>query len=64
MEALLTHGEGLLVPERMICSPTVAVFPAPIRSFPVMPVSTMIGLFWSTLPLRSCACPIMPAPCL
>ena len=28
MEALLTHGEGLLVPERMICSPTVGVFRA------------------------------------
>jgi [acyl-carrier-protein] S-malonyltransferase len=26
MEALLTHGEGLLVPERMIISPTVGVF--------------------------------------
>lgn len=26
MEALLTHGEGLLVPERMIISPSVGVF--------------------------------------
>ena len=26
MEALLTHGEGLLVPERMIVSPSVGVF--------------------------------------
>ena len=26
MEALLTHGEGLLVPERMIISPNVGVF--------------------------------------
>src|SRR5437868_3528838 len=26
MEALLTHGEGLLVPERMIVAPSVGVF--------------------------------------
>ncbi len=26
MEALLTHGEGLLVPERMVIAPTVGVF--------------------------------------
>jgi [acyl-carrier-protein] S-malonyltransferase len=26
MEALLTHGEGLLVPERMIVAPAVGVF--------------------------------------
>ena len=26
MEALLDHGEGLLVPERMIVAPTVGVF--------------------------------------
>ena len=26
MEALLTHGEGLLVPERMIIAPSVGVF--------------------------------------
>ena len=28
MEALLTHGEGLLVPERMIIAPSVGVFRA------------------------------------
>ncbi len=26
MEALLTHGEGLLVPERMVIAPSVGVF--------------------------------------
>ena len=26
MEALLTHGEGLVVPERMIIAPSVGVF--------------------------------------
>ena len=28
MEGLLTHGEGLLVPERMIIAPSVGVFRA------------------------------------
>jgi biotin carboxyl carrier protein len=39
MEAMLDHGEGLLVPERMIVAPTVGVF----RSADLLEGATLVA---------------------
>ncbi len=45
MEALLDHGEGLLVPERMIVAPTVGTFRAvPLDEGAPLAVGQTVGM--------------------